>query len=190
MLYRLSVESLMETNNLIINDLNNNSKTKDMILDFKFDDLLKASDAYDNKGAYDTLQAMMSRKEVLNVKFYTDRDNYPAAWIESMDVAGFKYILKSESIRGLFRYLMKGEITDFDTNPMDVTTVSDKQKDFQRTMLNLFVESGLRLQYVPLFRDQIGKVSATAKYFKGKVFFRLQRDTELLEYLREYKQAV
>lgn len=166
-------------------------KESKMNLEFNFSELLeKSATAYDNKGAYETLQAMMNRKEVLNVKFFTDRNSYPAAWIESKRVAGFKYILKSESIKGLFRYLMKGEVTDFDIAPMDIEPVSDEQKDFQRTMLNLFVESGLQLQYVPLFRDQIGQVSAIANYFKGKVFFRLQRDTKLLEYLREYKQAV
>ncbi len=166
-------------------------KESKMNLEFNFSELLeKSATAYDNKGAYETLQAMMNRKEMLNVKFITDKDNYPAAWIESKRVAGFKYILKSESIKGLFRYLMKSEITDFDTDPMNIEPMSDEQKDFQRKMLNLFVESGIQLQFVPLFRDQISKISATANYFKGKVFFRLQRDMELLDYLREYKQAV
>ena len=59
-------------------------KESKMNLEFNFSDLLeKPATAYDNKGAYETLQAMMNRKEMLNVKFITDKDNYPAAWIES-----------------------------------------------------------------------------------------------------------
>ena len=166
-------------------------KEKSMNLEFNFSDLLEKSvNSYDNKGAYETLQGMMQRKEMINIKFFTDRNNYPAAWIESKRVAGFKYILKSESVRGLFRYLMKSEVTDFDKDPMNVETVSDEKRDFQRTMFNKFIESGIQLQFVPLFRDQISRISATANYFKGKIFFQLQREQELLDYLREYKQAI
>lgn len=83
-------------------------------LNFDLNELLSSANAYDNKGAHQALLGMMNRKEVINVKFFTDKQSYPCAWIESKGVAGFKYQLKSESFKGLLRYLAKGEVTDFD----------------------------------------------------------------------------
>lgn len=156
---------------------------------FNFDELLSSTQEYDNKGAYQTLQEMMSRKEVINVKFYADKQGYPCAWIESANVAGFKYILKSESFAGLMKYLAKGEVSDFDADPMKAEAVN-APKDFQLNLFKQFVGSGRKIQYVPLFREANGYVSANIPFFKGKIFFRVERTSELLDYLRENKQAI
>ena len=37
----------------------------------------KVVKSYDNEGAMQTVKAMMKRGEQLNVKFYTNKDNYP-----------------------------------------------------------------------------------------------------------------
>lgn len=160
-----------------------------MELKFNFNELLSSSQVYDNKGAYQTLQEMMSRKEVINVKFFADKQDYPCAWIESANVAGFKYILKDQAFTGLMKYLVKGEISDFDTDPMQTETVN-APKDFQLNLFKQFVGSGRKIQYVPLFRESNGYVSANIPFFKGKIFFRVERTSELLDYLRENKQAI
>lgn len=49
---------------------------------------------YDNVGAYKTLQALMNRGENLTIKFFKSKDNIPCAWIESRNIAGFKYEMK------------------------------------------------------------------------------------------------
>ena len=152
-------------------------------------ELLSSTNAYDNKGAYQTLLEMMSRKEVINVKFYADKQGYPCAWIESANVAGFKYILKDQAFTGLMKYLVKGEVSDFDADPMQTETVNDP-KGFQLNLFRQFVESGRKIQYVPLFREANGYVSANIPFFKGKLFFRVERTSELLDYLRENKQAI
>ena len=103
-------------------------------------ELLSSTQAYDNKGAHQALQEMMNRKEVINVRFFTDKQSYPCAWIESKGVAGFKYQLKGESFKGLLKYLAKGEVTDFDTDPMNVETQSNPQEDFQLNILKMFIE--------------------------------------------------
>lgn len=158
---------------------------------FSINELLSSTEnQYDNQGAYQTLQDMMDRKEVINVKFFADKQGYPCAWIESRQVAGFKYQLKGESLKGLLRYLNNNEVTDFDQAPMKVEPLSTPQEDFQLNLFKQFVESGRAIQYTPLFRESTGYVSATIPLFKGKIFFRVVRTDELLSYLREKKQSV
>lgn len=159
-------------------------------LNFDLNELLSSANAYDNKGAHQALLGMMNRKEVINVKFFTDKQSYPCAWIESKGVAGFKYQLKSESFKGLLKYLAKGEVTDFDTDPMNVETQSNPQEDFQLNILKMFIEGGWKIQYVPLFRESNGHVSANLPLYKGKIFFRVERTNELLDYLRENNQTI
>ena len=142
---------------------------------------------YDNQGAYQTLQAMMNRKEQLTVKFYSGKDGYPCAWIESKRVAGFKYQLKSDTYQGLMNYLYNGEFIDFDSNPTATDTL-DEGADFQLMVLQSLVSEGRTIQYVPLFRENPEYVSAVLPCFKGKVIFRIKRTNEILDYLRENKQ--
>lgn len=144
---------------------------------------------YDNKGAYETLQAMMKRNEKLSIKFYGDKDQIPCAWIESANVAGFKYQLKSESLNGLLHYLIKGEATEFDSNPEDLETI-EEGKDFQQEVMWALIKAEHRLQFTPLFRENPGYISAIFPSRKGKVFFKIARTTDMLNELREYKQAV
>lgn len=157
---------------------------------FSVNELLNSPQMYDNLGAYQTFQNMINRKEVINVKFFTDKQSYPCAWIESKGVAGFKYQLKSESFKGLLKYLAKGEVTDFDADPMKVETLSNPQEDFQLNIFKMFIEGGWKIQYVPLFRESNGYVSANLPLYKGKIFFRVERTNELLDYLRENKQTI
>ena len=161
-----------------------------MELKFNFNELLSSTQVYDNLGAYQALLGMMNRKEVINVKFFTDKQSYPCAWIESKGVAGFNYQLKTESLKGLVKYLAKGEVTDFDTDPMNVETQSNPQEDFQLNIFKMFIEGGWKIQYVPLFRESNGHVSANLPLYKGKIFFRVERTNELLDYLRENNQTI
>lgn len=144
---------------------------------------------YDNQGAYNTLQAMMNRKEQLTVKFYGSKENIPCAWIESVHVAGFKYQLKTESFTGLLNYLSNGEVTDFDTNPNEAD-IWEEDIDFQFAVLKMQIEAGRTIQFVPLFRERPQYISAILPCFKGKVMFRIKRTEDTLNYLRENKQAV
>jgi hypothetical protein len=155
---------------------------------FKFNFTLEdAVKKYDNEGAYQTLQAMMNRKEQLTVKFYSGKDGYPCAWIESKRVAGFKYQLKSDTYQGLMNYLYNGEFIDFDSNPTATDTL-DEGADFQLMVLQALVSEDKTIQYIPLFRENPEYISAVLPCFKGKVMFRIKRTNEILDYLRENKQ--
>ena len=151
---------------------------------FTFEDAVKK---YDNEGAYQTLQAMMNRKEQLVIKFYTDKDGNPCALIESRRVAGFKYQLKGASFQGLMNYLTRGEVVDFDHNPAEVETL-EEGADFQLMVLQELIREGKTIQYIPLFRENPEYISAVLPCFKGKVMFRIKRTNDMLDYLRENQQ--
>ena len=73
----------------------------------------KVVKSYDNEGAMQTVKAMMKRGEQLDVKFYTNKDNYPCAWIGSKKIQGFCLILNQEGLSWLRTYLETGEAEDF-----------------------------------------------------------------------------
>ena len=124
----------------------------------------KVVKSYDNEGAMQTVKAMMKRGEQLNVKFYTNKDNYPCAWIESKKI----------------------QAEDFGFNLNSVTAYSEgEDKDFQLSIFKQLILAGKALQFVPTFREYGAKITASAFFRKGKIFFRLERTEELYDYLLE-----
>lgn len=143
--------------------------------------------AYDNAGALETLLSIMNRNGNINVEFRLDKDNYHYAWIESRGVSGFKFYLKNESFNGIVRYLLNGEVTDFDPAPHEYE-VAKWTSDF--VVMKLFVDKGMMLQCTPLFRERPGYVSAFLPCKKGKITFRVKRNEQIVNYLREAGQFI
>lgn len=142
---------------------------------------------YDNAGAYATLLSIMNRYSQLDVQFKLDKENCHYAWVEAKGVAPFKYYLKNQSFNGIIRYLRKGEITDFDSAPMEY----EKAKFTDEfTIMKLFVDKGIMLQCTPLFRERPEYISAFLPCKKGKITFRVKRTDCVLEYLREAGQYI
>jgi len=145
---------------------------------------------YDNTGAHNQIKSMMQRKEILNIKFFTTRNNCPCAWIESNKVSGFKYLINDKNLIWLFNYLREGKIEDFDVNPLDVEPFKeDKNNDTQLIILKQLIESGKNVQFTPSFRETNNFISGVSSFSRGKIFFRVERTDELLEYLHE-KEAL
>lgn len=141
---------------------------------------------YDNAGAHNQIKSMMQREEILNIKFFTTRGNYPSAWIESFKVSGFKYLINGKSLMWLFNYLREGKIEDFEVNPLDVESFEeDEDNNIQLIILKQLLESGIKVQFTPLFRETNNFISAVSSFSHGKIFFRVERTEELLDYLRE-----
>ena len=144
---------------------------------------------YDNVGAQAEVEKMMKRGDKLSIKFGTTRDLHPYAWIESKNVAGFKYQLDITRLINLIHYLDKGEVAEYTGDPMNSDTLNEGE-DYQLYLMKQFIESGQKLQYTPLFREYNDKISAQKAMFKGTVFFRIPRTKENLDYLREMKQPI
>lgn len=144
---------------------------------------------YDNNGAHAEVVKMMNRGEKLSVKFGITKDLHPYAWIESKNVAGFKYLLDETRLANLINYLDKGDVVQYAGDPMQSDTLKEGE-DFQFEMMKQFVEGGQRLQYTPQFREYRETISAMRQMFKGSVFFRIPRTKENLDYLREMMQPI
>ena len=144
---------------------------------------------YDNVGAQAEVEKMMKRGDKLSVKFGTTKTQHPYAWVESKTVTGFKYELDAERAKNLIKYMVTGEISDYAGDPMQSDTV-EAGEDYQWKVMKQFIEGGQTLQYTPLFREYNDKISAMKAMFKGKVFFRVPRTKENLDYLREHQQDI
>jgi len=145
---------------------------------------------YDNQGAHNAIKSMMQRKEILSIRLYTDKENYPCIWIESYNVAGFKYYVNPSSFKWIYTYLTTSESEDGGVNPTELNPyTADEDSNFQLSILKQLIEAGKRVQFVPLFREVNNYISATSAFLRGKIFFRVERTDELLDYLRE-KEAI
>ncbi|WP_075558622.1 hypothetical protein [Parabacteroides timonensis] len=141
---------------------------------------------YNNMGAHNAAKLMMRKYENLTVQFKTGKDNFPYAWLESKSMAGFKLNLNQKELTWLMGYLKEGKTEDFGTEPENVEAYEkDKDYDLQLAMFKHLVEGGKVLQFVPLFRETNGYITAYASYKKGKIIFRLKRTDDLIEYLAE-----
>lgn len=148
------------------------------------------SNVYDNEGAHNQIKLMMQKGEILSIKFYTTKDNYPCTWIESSGVAGFKYQLTEVSLTWIFNYLTTGATEDFGVNPMEAQPYKEGEEDVQLSVVKQIVDTQ-RVQWTPLFRERNStNISGYKGYLKGKIHFRLPRTEELLDYLREHNQTI
>lgn len=156
---------------------------------FTLPTLQEAQNQYDNIGAYNQLQAMMKAGQKLSVKFYTGKDNKPCAWIESKQVAGFRYKLKEVSFSGLINYLITGEAADFDASPMETQPLAEGS-NYALLVLKLMLEEHWGIQFTPLFRERSNYITAQKAFRKEIIFFRIPRTEENLELIREYGIAI
>ena len=156
---------------------------------FTLPTLQEAQNQYDNIGAYNQLQAMMKAGQKLSVKFYTGKDNKPCAWIESKQVAGFRYELKEVSFSGLINYLITGKTADFDASPMETQPLAEGA-NYALLVLKLMLEEHWGIQFTPLFRERSNYITAQKVLRKGTIYFRIQRTDENIELLRDYGIAI
>ena len=156
---------------------------------FTLPNFQKAPNQYDNIGAYNQLKTMMKAGQKLSVKFYTGKDNKPCAWIESNQVAGFRYEVKNTSFKGLMNYLITGETANFDASPMETQPLAEGS-NYALLVLKLMLEEHWGIQFTPLFRERSNYITAQKVLRKGTIYFHIQRTDENIELLRDYGVAI
>lgn len=142
---------------------------------------------YNNVAAHAALRSMMSRFDRLNIIFDIDEDGYEVAKIESKIVKRFAYQLNDESANWLLTYLLTGKSEDLGVEPSDVQK-SDQTNgnEYRKNMLKQFVESKIvNIQFTPEFRDRRGQLTAVANFKFGNIFFYVNRDEDIVSFLRE-----
>lgn len=139
---------------------------------------------YDNKAAYAELQSMMKQGFPISVSVGV-HNKVPCVWVSNKTTYRFPYQISGESFNGFFHYLQTGEITDFDSDPINLTTDEVDEDEFTQDIFKQFVESGINIQLTPLFREYSCNVSGIITLKKGTIFLRTRRTTEFMDYLRE-----
>ncbi len=143
--------------------------------------------SYDNTAAHTELKAMMNRSERLTLYFTIDRYGYEAIRVESKITKNFACQIDQAAFAWVMNYLMRGETEDFNVKPDAVAKSEETNANkFRKDMLKLFVENGIgNIQFTPEFRDRAGKLTAVANFRNGTIFFFMERDEEITDYLRE-----
>ena len=144
---------------------------------------------YDNEGACAELAKDMARKDNLSIKFTKDSEGYASLWIETKNVAGYKVRLNPTIFAWVMQYLKTGNANS-QYEPMPMSPIGTDSDTYRVDILKLFINAGKKIQWTPLFRERNGKLSGSyiAKY--GKVFFYVDYTEELIDWLREKKQAI
>jgi hypothetical protein len=152
-------------------------------------DLKKIKTAkYDNQSAYEELQVMMKQDKPISVRFGV-KDNYPCVYVENRNTRCFPYQIKEKSLNGFLHYLLTGEITDFDPDPMKLDEISDEETGkYKESMFRQFVESGINIQYTPTFREYNGYITGLVTLRKGTIFLSTKRTPEFMDFLREHRE--
>lgn len=175
-------KNLLDTANEAVNTSNNYG------FDFSFT-VEQPAIPYDNEGACAELFKDMKRKDNLSLRFSKDKEGYLCVWVESKNVSAYKVRLNPMLFRWIMQYIENGTVsTQYDPIPMKPVTTDDET--YKIDMLKLFVNGGKKNQWTPLFRERNGKLSGTHIARNGKVFFYVNYTDELIDWLREMKQAI
>lgn len=145
-------------------------------------------DLYDNAGAFNEVLRMMNNGEKVNIRFNTDKQGYPYAWVESNQTDGFKILINQDVLNMLGNYLIQGTVENTVQNPNNIEKDDEKDgKSFEQQIFEqLIINDAKRMQRVPTFRDKPGYISAHFRYNWGKIFFRVVRTEEVEELIAEH----
>ena len=151
--------------------------------------VVKVAAPYDNDGACKELAKDMQRGDNLSIRFTKDADGYASIWVESKNVAGYKVRLNPSILSWLMAYLENG-VAECQYDPEPMAPIEADGATYKVDILKIFINAGKKIQWTPLFRERNGKLSGSyiAKY--GKVFFYVDYTEELIDWLRERKQAI
>lgn len=144
---------------------------------------------YDNEGACAELAKDMERGDNLSVQFFKDKDGYSCVQIESREVAKYKVRLNPVIFAWIMQYIETGK-AECQCDPTPMEPIEEDDNTYKINMLKLFVNGGKKIQWTPQFRERNGKLSGTYIAKHGKVFFYVERTDELIDWLREMKQAI
>lgn len=142
------------------------------------------SASYDNESAYRELLSRVNNGERLMVSVYTDRDGNPSFGVETKKIARFKLVVNQDLLNLVLGYLKDGKT---DASSVDANKVEpcEEGQSFENELFKLLIEAGLTPQIVPLFRTVYGYVNAVFNFPNGRMYFRLERTDELMDYLTD-----
>lgn len=144
------------------------------------------SASYDNESAYRELLSRVNNNENLTISVFIDRNNYPSFGIETKRVSRFKLRVNQNLLSLLISYLNNGIINENEIKANEVEPCEEDQ-DFKVDLFKLLIDAGFTPQIAPLFRTAYGYINAVFNFPNGRMYFRLERTDELMDYLADKK---
>lgn len=136
--------------------------------------------AYDNETAHREVKLLMMQHKQLDIKVENEE-----VWISSQGVTGLRYLLNDDSWKWILGYLQTGDYEDFGVFPSAVShIINDGYKESKAKGL---VEQGCNILPVSFHRETEAYISLRAFFKFGKLFFRIRRTDDFINYLIEQK---
>ena len=136
--------------------------------------------AYDNETAHREVKLLMMQHKQLDIKVENEE-----VWISSQGVTGLRYLLNDDSWKWILGYLQTGDYEDFDVFPSAVSHIVND--GYKENKVKGLVEQGCNILPVSFHRETEAYISLRAFFKFGKLFFRIRRTDDFINYLIEQK---
>lgn len=135
--------------------------------------------AYNNEAAHTEVKQLMQQHKLLSIELDTE----PNAWIATSGKARLRYRLNTDSWQWILRYLKSGDHEDFGVFPSRLTAHTG---DFQLNSLQTLIEEKCNIARIPILRETPANVRLISIFDYGKIFFKIKRSNQLMDYLHEH----
>lgn len=139
--------------------------------------------SYNNSEAFEEAKSMMIGKEKISSFFDLDIEGKPVIRMESNTRNRFPLQFNQSVLDWYMKYLSEGTYEDFGIDPTAIEKTDSTPNDFRKMILKEFVESGIKVQFTPEFRERRGRLSGIATFRYGSIFFYMDRTEDVVEYL-------
>ena len=136
--------------------------------------------AYDNETAHREVKLLMMQHKQLDIKVENEE-----VWISSQGVTGLRYLLNDDSWKWILGYLQTGDYEDFGVFPSAVSHIVND--GYKENKVKGLVEQGCNILPVSFHRETEAYISLRAFFKFGKLFFRIRRTDDFINYLIEQK---
>ena len=136
--------------------------------------------AYDNETAHREVKLLMMQHKQLDIKVENEE-----VWISSQGVTGLRYLLNDDSWKWILGYLQTGDYEDFGVFPSAVSHIVND--GYKESKVKGLVDQGCNILPVSFHRETEAYISLRAFFKFGKLFFRIRRTDDFINYLIEQK---
>ena len=136
--------------------------------------------AYDNEASHHEVKLLMMQGKELHIRVENEE-----AWISCHGVTGLRYLLNDDSWKWILGYLQTGEYEDFGVFPSAVSHIVND--GYKENKVKGLVEQGCNILPVSFHRETEAYISLRAFFKFGKLFFRIHRTDDFINYLIEQK---
>ena len=136
--------------------------------------------AYDNETAHREVKLLMMQHKQLDIKVENEE-----VWISSQGVTGLRYLLNDDSWKWILGYLQTSEYEDFCVFPSAVSHIVND--GYKESKVKGLVDQGCNILPVSFHRETEAYISLRAFFKFGKLFFRIRRTDDFINYLIEQK---